>query len=41
MPQSLDPEMIIKRALYELELMKGNSCFDYGKLTRILEGKSA
>jgi len=30
---------IIAKALYELELMKGNSCFDYGRLKSILEGK--
>lgn len=30
---------IVQKALYELELMKGSCCFDYGKLKRILEGK--
>lgn len=30
---------IVAKALYALELMRGDSCFDYGKLKRILEGK--
>jgi hypothetical protein len=31
---------IVQKALYELELMRGDSCFDYGKLKCILEGKA-
>jgi hypothetical protein len=31
---------IVARTLYELEIMKGNSCFDYGRLKSILEGKA-
>lgn len=31
---------IVKKALYQLEQMKGASCFDYGKLKSTLEGKS-
>lgn len=39
MPESKAQE-IITRALYELEIMKGNSCIDYGRLQKVLEGKT-
>jgi len=31
---------IVNKALFELKLMKGNSCFDIGRLQNILEGKA-
>ena len=31
---------IVDKALFELKLMRGNSCFDIGKLQKILEGKA-
>jgi hypothetical protein len=31
---------IVQKALYELKLMRGNSCFDIGRLQSILEGKA-
>jgi hypothetical protein len=39
MPEQAAQE-IVQKALFELELMRGNSLFDYGKLKRILEGKA-
>lgn len=30
---------IVEKALFALDDMRGNSCFDYGKLKAILEGK--
>lgn len=34
-----DFQMIVEKALFELNLMIGNSCIDHGKLRSILEGK--
>lgn len=33
-------EEIVAKALYELRMMKSNSCVDYGRLEHILLGKA-
>lgn len=33
-----DPEMVRRKALYELQLMIGNGIIDLGRLRSILEG---
>lgn len=39
MPEPTAQE-IVNKALYELKLMRGNCCYDIGKLQNILEGKA-